>query len=229
MKIPSRVRRVDITQRTDSDSGNAEAFLTTQRLEIVNTYTNGEKSPAYMYDTVLRKWLDAVVMLLTAEVDGLPVVCLRSGVRPPLLLRRELEIPIPDKRIFHTLWELPAGLIENDEHGPEGIRKRAAIETLEETGYRLSEDDFEILTGAPFLSPGIIPERLYFALGRVEDIADRITPTGDGSPAEDGSGLWWIGIDDALALCEQGELVDTKTELGLWRLKARLRSQESSE
>ncbi len=225
MKIPGRVRRVDITGRTDA--GDAEAFLAQQRLEVVNTYTNGEKSPVYTYDTVLRKWLDAVVMLLTAEVDGSPVVCLRSGVRPPILLRQELEIPIPDKRIFHTLWELPAGLIENDEHGLEGIRKRAALETLEETGYRLNDDDFEILPGAPFLSPGVIPERLYFALGHVEDIADRITPPGDGSPAEDGSGIWWIGIDDALARCERGELVDTKTELGLWRLKARLRGQES--
>ncbi|MCP4599672.1 MAG: hypothetical protein GY847_03880 [Proteobacteria bacterium] len=229
MKIPGRVRCVEITQRAEADPGEENAFLRLERLHVVNTYSDGIKSPTYSYDSVLRKHIDAVVLLLTAEVEGSSMVCLRSCVRPPLLLRRELEVSVPDEKPLYTLWELPAGLIEKDESGLEGIRKRASIEALEETGYQIAAADFLILSGAPFASPGIIPERLHFALANIENIFLRDAPTGDGSIPEEGGGIWWIALDDALTRYESGELVfDLKTELGLRRLEAvQSHSQES--
>jgi ADP-ribose pyrophosphatase len=186
----------------------------------VNHYEDGTRSPAYFYDAVLRKWLDAVVLVLTAEVDGVLSVCLRSCTRPPLVLRQELDLPIADDSPLSTLWEVPAGLIEENDVGIVGIKGRAAVETLEETGYTVSRDDFTLMPGAPFLSPGVIPERIYFARAHISDLDARSHPTGDGSPVEDGAVIWWVPVAHALAMCEQGVIADTKTELALRRLAA---------
>lgn len=228
MKLPGRVRRVDITERSLAAPGDRDSFLTLHRLGVVNTYRDGKKSARYSYDGVLRRWLDAVALLLIAEIDGRLAICLRSCIRPPLLLRAGLSLPLEDEGIFHTLWELPAGLIEDTDQGLEGLKERAAIEALEETGYQLSGEDFTIMQSAPFVSPGVIPERLYFARAEVRDVSERSEPLGDGSPVEDGGGIWWVGIDEAIAMCERNEIVDLKTELGLRRIvAARVSSQEN--
>ncbi len=225
MKIPGRVRRVEITGRAEAEPGDQNTFLSLHRLRVVNVYDDASKSPEYTYDGVLRKWLDAVVLLLTAEVDGKLSVCLRSCIRPPVLLRKGCRLPVPDEGTFDTLWELPAGLIEDSDRGASGIVQRAATEALEETGYELAAEDFELLPGAPFVSPGVIPERLHFVRACVRDISERTTPQGDGSPAEDGGGIWWLDLDEGLHRCERGEIIDVKTELGLRRLVA-IRSRD---
>ena len=183
---------------------------------------DGEMSPIYSYDGVLRKWLDAVVIVLTGTLDGHDVVCLRSCIRPPVLLRDKTSLPIEDEAVFCTMWELPAGLLEEGDRGASGILKRASIEVMEETGYSVDSVHFAPLGGAPFASPGVIPERLHFVTARVDDIADRAKAAGDGSPAEDGGGIWWIPVRDAMEMCESGEIVDAKTELGIRRWAALL-------
>lgn len=220
MKQPSPVHHVEIVERMDLEPGDKSAFLNIQRLKLVNHYQDGTKSPVYLYDAVLRKWLDAVVLVLTAEIDGVLSVCLRSCIRPPLVLRQELELPVKDNSPLTTLWEVPAGLLEENDMGIGGIKDRAAAEALEETGYAVSQDDFSLMPGAPFLSPGVIPERIYFARAHIADVDARNNPTGDGSPVEDGAVIWWVPVDKAIALCEQGVIADTKTELALRRLAA---------
>ncbi|MCP4197368.1 MAG: hypothetical protein GY762_09470 [Proteobacteria bacterium] len=220
MTPPSHLHHVEIIERIALDPGDQNAFLNVQRLKLVNHYQDGTRSPEYYYDAVVRKWIDAVVLVLTAEIDNVLSVCLRSCIRPPLVLRQELVLPVDDDRPSTALWEVPAGLIEENDKGIEGIRSRAAAEALEETGYTISRDDFSLMPGAPFLSPGVLPERIYFARARIADVDARKTPTGDGSPVEDGGVIWWVSVESALTMCEQGVIADTKTELALRRLAA---------
>lgn len=220
MKIESRVARVEIASLKEAEASDPNPFLALKRLGVVNTYSDGTRSKVYSYDGVTRKWIDAVVIVLTTRIDGALAVCLRPCVRPTVLLRSSMKVPFPDERPFYTIWELPAGLVEENEVGEAGLRGRAAQEILEETGYRVDADRFAMMPGAPFVSAGVIPERLYFLTAHIDDILDRTDSEGDGSPSEDGGGLWWVTVDEAIELCEQGELVDMKTELGLRRLDA---------
>ena len=220
MRTPSRIRRVEIVSQREDDPADSHAFLKLQRLKVQNTFRDGGVGPIYSYDGVLRQWLDAVVLLLTGILDGEEAVCLRSCLRPPVLLRGQSAIPLEDEEPFYTLWELPAGLLEEGDRGTEGIKKRAAIEALEEAGYTLDWTQFAPVGRAPFASPGVIPERLHFVTARVPDILDRVPAAGDGSPAEEGGGIWWVGLNDGIRMCENGEILDVKTELGIRRLIA---------
>lgn len=226
MKPPSPVHHVEITERMDMDTADQVGFLSLQRLTLVNHYQDGSKSPPYIYDAVLRKWMDAVVLVLTAHVDRVLSICLRACIRPPLVLREELELPVPDERPSCTLWEVPAGLLEENDKGIAGIKNRAAAEALEETGYTIPAGNFSLLPGAPFLSPGVIPERIHFAHADVADVHGRTNPTGDGSPVEDGAIVRWFALSEALTMCEHGVIADTKTELALRRLADRERRGE---
>lgn len=214
------MRRVTITGRRDVAHPGPGAFLTLHHLRVESTYTDGTTGPEFAWDAVLREHIDAVVLLLVAEVDGHRCACLRSCVRPPLLLRDELSLPVEDERRHDFLWELPAGLLEDGDQGAEGIRRRAAIEVREETGYAVQPEDFELLPGAPFVCPGVLPERIHFAAARIDDPSAAADPPGDGSAAEERALIWWLPVEEGLAMCERGEIDDMKTELGLRRLAA---------
>lgn len=221
MKKSGHVEKVTITHRQDAPSLSEKNFLSLHHLRIKNTYLDGEVSREYSYDAVLRKWIDAVVLLLVGRVDGQDCVCLRSCIRPPLLLREGLHLPMPENRRYDFLWELPAGLLESDDTGLDGLRSRAKAEALEETGYLVNTESFEILPGASFVSPGVIPERLWFVRATIQDPSSRVVPQGDGSPVEEKAEIWWVPLVEADSMCNSGEIEDMKTELGLRRLLAR--------
>ena len=61
--------------------------------------------------------MDAVGIVLHTS-DGR--VCLRSSIRPPLAFRVGYSLPLPGND-DPTLFEIPAGLVEADEHGEEGL------------------------------------------------------------------------------------------------------------
>ena len=226
MKPARHVARVDVVRRIDAAPLPGRAFLSLHRLELENVYPDGAVSRPYAYDAVLRRYLDAVALLLTTGWDDAPRVCLRSCVRPPLLLRPSAVTPLEEPSRPPCLWELPAGLIEGDDKGAEGIRSRASAEAFEEVGVRIPADRFTILPGAPFVSPGVIPERLYFARAEVARPEDAQAPAGDGSPVEERAAIAWVALDEALDLCDRGEIEDMKTELGLRRLAALRRAGE---
>jgi ADP-ribose pyrophosphatase len=203
--------------------GGVHRYLTVHELEVRNEHQNGELGPRYTYECLSRKHLDAVVLLLHSRVLGRRCVCLRASLRPPLLLRAFAQLAMPDEGERFWLWELPAGLIEpSSDKGEMGIRFRASIEAEEETGYAVAAERFEILPGAPFLSPGVLPERIHFAAAEILDTDARSEAAGDGSPVEHGSVIEWIPLDEALGHAARGSLVDAKTELGLWRLVSKL-------
>ncbi len=222
MKLPGRIQNVEIVEKQKVGNGEESSYLTLYSLSVRNTYTDGTQSRPYRYEAVLRKWLDAVVLVLSSTIDGKICVCLRTCIRPPLLLRPTVDLPQPDNERTIAVMELPAGLIEGTDRGEEGLRARAVAETLEETGYQLSPSDFAPLGSSPFVTPGVIPERMIFLRATIEDVTLRSHPEGDGSPAEEGSDILWVGVDEALEMCNKGEIVDMKTELGIRRLKALL-------
>jgi ADP-ribose pyrophosphatase len=226
VKPAGHVARVDVVRRIDAAPLPGRAFLSLHRLELVNVYPDGAVSRTYPYDAVLRRYLDAVALLLTTGAGAATRVCLRSCIRPPLVLRSSAVVPFEEPARPPCLWELPAGLIEGGDVGAEGIRARAAAEAFEEVGARIPQERFAILAGAPFVSPGVIPERIFFARAEVERPEDASPPAGDGSPVEERAEIVWVMLDEALAMCDRGEIEDMKTELGLRRLGALGRASE---
>ena len=65
-------------------------------------------------------------------------------------------------------------------------------------------------------------EKFYFVAAEVDPAAQQPLADGDGSPMEEGARTRWLGLDEAIAACERGEIPDLKTELGLRRLRDHL-------
>lgn len=207
---------VQLVEDRTSASRCDEGFLRVRRLTLKNRYADGAESASYPYDVVERDALDAVGIILFAEASGERLVCLRSTLRPPLAFRSGYAIPIPDAA-EPVLWEIPAGLVEPDEHGEDGLRRCCARETLEEVGLGLAPDAFVRLGPAACLSPGVLAEKLHFFAARV-DPAQRGTPTEDGTPVEERAEVRFVPIEEALAACRDGRIADLKTETAIRRL-----------
>jgi 8-oxo-dGTP pyrophosphatase MutT (NUDIX family) len=100
------------------------------------------------------------------------------------------------------------------------VRATAAKETREETGYDVSPARFEPLGPPVFLTPGLCAEKIHYAYARIDRHAPRdVTAT---EVVELASEIAWVPLSDALSRAERGELQDSKTELGLRRLRDRL-------
>jgi len=184
-------------------------FLRLRRLSLRNRYEDGALSATYAYDMVERTALDAVAIVLVQRVEGEPRICLRSALRPPLGFREGSEQAVQ--------WEVPAGLIEPSEPGPAGVLACAVREALEEVGAKLSVEAFALLGGAVTLSPGVLAERLSFAVADV-DPETFVPPTEDGTPVEERAEVRFVPLSDALAACQSGVISDIKTELAIRRL-----------
>jgi ADP-ribose pyrophosphatase len=210
----------DLTAQTPSDKG----YLKVRRLRLRTRNADGTASEAYRYDAVDRAALDAVVVLMWAAREGAPrdpLVCVRKQLRPPLLLRRERELVVPDASAELELWELPAGLIEVHERGEEGVLECARRETEEETGFSLPVGDFARLGVPVYLSPGMCAEKIHLVKVRVPDPTLAVEAKGDGV-VEAGSTVAWWPLSECLARADEGAIEDAKTELALRRLRAEL-------
>jgi 8-oxo-dGTP pyrophosphatase MutT (NUDIX family) len=157
--------------------------------------------------------------------DAVAIVGLRyaptdpSHAHPLVALVRQ-ERPVLGK----ATWEIPAGLIEPHEQSMP--QHAAAREFLEETGY--TADTWQILV-RQYPSPGFSTEAVTIYLAKQTHPA---TP----EPAEpkpvdptEIDQVRWIPLDEALALCEKGEINDGKTILGLHLARLALNSATPSE
>jgi ADP-ribose pyrophosphatase len=181
-------------------------------------FADGTVSEPFEYDTIDRRWLDAVVIAAHFRGDdGRRRVILRSALRPPVALRSRERSPIPEKDTLGALWELPAGLVEEDEQSPEGLQRCAARELMEECGIEVAPEAMHALGPSAFPAPGVIGERHFFFHVEVDPSAMRV-PTEDGSALEKQAKLLMLPLDEALALTRSGEIEDEKTELSLRRL-----------
>lgn len=210
----------DLSDAMRSDEG----FIRVRRLVLKNQYEGGATSREYRYDCVERDAMDAVGIVLHADPAApgqRPRVCLRSSIRPPLALRPGYALPLKETSGDPTLYEIPAGLVEEGEDGEAGLRECAARETHEEVGLSVAPEAFAVLGPALFLSPGLVAEKLHFLTAKVDPSA--MGKAGeDGSPVEERARIAFVPVDEALAACRDGRIQDIKTEIGIRRLIERL-------
>jgi ADP-ribose pyrophosphatase len=209
----------------DSDERVGDGgFLALRRLRVRNQRADGSVSAQYVCDAVVRPFgQDAVVVAVYAKTERGIEILVRHGLRPTLTLGREPErAPLPEDKPGLFLTELVAGVVEEGDRGEAGLRARAAAEVHEEAGFLIDQDAVVLLGAGMFPSPGCLVEKFYFAAVAV-DPATQQPLEGDGSPMEEGARTTWLLLDDAIAACRAGALVDLKTELGLRRLRDHLR------
>ncbi len=204
-------------------------FLEIRRLRLRNRRADGTTSASYVCDSIARPYgQDAVVVAVFARRDDRVEVLLRDGLRPAVALGRDpAAAPLPEPRPALFLTELVAGIIEVSDHGEQGLRARAAHETLEEAGFAVDPDRVIVIGAGTLPSPGAMVEKFYFAAVEVEPAMQRPL-AGDGSPMEEGATTRWMALEDAIAACVRGELSDLKTELGLRRLRDYLAASDGA-
>lgn len=202
-------------------SAEPGGFLRRVSRRVCTVDVAGTRSRPLVYDEVDRSALDAVVvvphfMALNAQGEREVFVVLRSAIRPPLALRDSSRSPVAelDNR---GLWEVPAGLVEQDERGESGLRRAAIRELWEETGFVVEPARVHGLGSSTLPAPGVIAERQFFF--HVEVDPDKQEPPAlDGSPLEEAGEVIFVTLRSCLAAARAGQLADAKTELALRRL-----------
>jgi ADP-ribose pyrophosphatase len=214
-----RLRSIEIVADLTAESRCDEGFLRLRRLRLRNHYQDGTRSEVYPCDVVSRPGSDAVVAVLY-EIDGARRVrvLLRDAPRAPVYLRSAGRFVHPDPRVYLSLMELVAGLVEeSDGAGDSGLCRRAAIEAQEEAGVSVPAGEFRVLGGESFASPGTSDEKLRFCCARAV-LSAASAGAGDGSVMEQGASLVALELAEAIEACRSGAIPDMKTELGLLRL-----------
>lgn len=217
MPPPKRVETIHLHARQELGDG----FLRICRVTLSNAYDDGSTSARYEAEFLARpKGLDAVVVVLWRRgADGASLeVLLREGIRPGVTFGRiGVPLAVPDATTYVRLAEVVAGLVEPTDVGRSGLAARVCAEVLEEAGYRVDPAAVHWLGPPTFASPGVLPEKHHYAAVELSREALQLPPAGDGSPFEDGAITYWLALGEAMARCERGEIVDAKTELGLFR------------
>jgi ADP-ribose pyrophosphatase len=204
--------------REDVPVPSGPPFLEVQRETFRIRYASGELSEPFVYDTVARSRLDAVIVAAHFRAaDGRRHVYLRSALRPPVATRPLEARPVPERADLGSLWELPAGLVEEDERSPEGLAACAARELREELGFEVAPARLAPLGPSAFPAPGMIGERHFYFHVEV-DPAARAVPSEDGSPLERHAAVLSAPLDELIDVARSGGLEDVKTELALRRL-----------
>jgi ADP-ribose pyrophosphatase len=214
---PLPLHAIEVVEDRGPHEGE-RGFMNLRRLRLVAVFEGGERSEPFAYDAADRSRLDAVVVVAHFRgPSGERRVLLRSALRPPVALRPAEACPIPEPAWLGNMWEVPAGLVEEDERTPEGLRACAARELFEETGARADASAIQPLGPATFPSAGVIGERHFYF--HVEIAAGaRETPSEDGSALERGAVIVDVTLDEALDACRRGLIEDAKTEIALRRL-----------
>lgn len=216
------VPEIALEQLEDASPEQPPGFLRLVRRKLRATYPDGTQSAPFLYDEIDRRAVDAVVIAAHySESNSGHWVYLRSALRPPVVFRDPARSPSPARDPRGSIWELPAGLVEPGEQSLEGVRRGAARELHEELGFDVPPDRLVELGPSAFPAPGFIAERHFFFSVEV-DPAARADPGLDGSPLEAFGVVHAVRLDDAIALCRSGEIIDEKTELALRRLRERL-------
>jgi ADP-ribose pyrophosphatase len=205
----------DLTPTARCDEG----FLHLRRLRCQNRRADGSTSPAYRVDVIDRPVPDAVAVLLWRRGATGVEVLTRRTLRPAAYFRQGLPLAVPDPERYLTVEELVAGVLEPEDKGEEGVRRRAAAEVAEEAGYQVRPEDVELLGPAFFMLPGIVSEKIHPTAVEVAG-PPQAAPQGDGSPLEEGASVRWWPIHALLKACRQGEVADAKTELCVTRFLA---------
>jgi len=184
-------------------------FLKVKRGWFRLSYPNGDKSEQCLLDSIERKNYDASLIICHEVIDSARVVYLRSCIRPAISMRFSG---------MGNLWELPAGLIEQDETPAEA----AARECLEELGFPAEAEGMKSLGEFSMTMPSILAERLYFFEYEIPYGMKRKEPSGDGHALERNAKIMPVAISNAMGAIRRGELKDMKTEIAIRRFAERM-------
>ena len=208
---------VELEVLEDISPPQPPGFLRIVRRRLQLRLPNGHRSEPFVYDSIEREALDAVVIAAYYFERGIRHVYLRSALRPPVTLRGRERHEVRASTARRGLWELPAGLVETDEQSEQGIVRTVCRELEEELGFCVSDGSVVQLGPSTFPACGAFGERHYFFMVEV-DPDRRKEPTLDGSALESIGLVRGVALRAALALCAEGHIEDAKTELGLRRL-----------
>lgn len=186
-------------------------------------YPDGTISGVFNADYVVRG--DAVAILAYFKRNDEYYVYLRSCLRPPLAFRDYSASGLTEEQNIGNLWEIPAGCVEPEETGINGLKSASSRELMEEIGFDLPPKNFEFLGKRTFSSVGLSSERLYFLAVEVNP-ETRKEPSLDGHPMEYGGQVLEISLKSALKAIEDGYIIDGKSEIGLNRLARKLPSKD---
>jgi len=201
-----------------------DGFLRRLSRRVCTVSPEGAESTPLTYDEVDRRALDAVVVIphfvarSSAGTEQRYVV-LRSAIRPPVALRSAERSPLSEAE-NRNLWEVPAGLVEENERGWSGVRAAALRELAEETGYSVEEAALLELGPTTFPAPGVIAERHFYFEARVDPNEQQ--PVQLDGPLEEAGELIAVPLAECLRAVRAGQVPDAKTELALRRLHERL-------
>lgn len=191
-------------------------FLKIKRAKVKLHYENGEVSPEFEIDTVKRLQMNAVVILAHFDDNGVRKIYLRSAIRPALALD-SYDSELPEENSVGNQWEIPAGFVEPEEKGVEGLKQAASRELMEELGFNYTTDKFNLLGKRIFSAIGLCSERLFFFEIEVNP-EEQKQPTLDGHPFEENAAIITVPLEQAVNYISQGYLPDSKTEVGILRL-----------
>jgi ADP-ribose pyrophosphatase len=210
------VNAIEVVEDFSQAARCDEGFLQIRRLRVRNRRADGSTSPVYRVDVVDRPRLDAVAVLVVRGGE----VLTRMNLRPAAYFRKDKEPPLPDDRSHLYCEEIVAGLLENTDHGEEGLKFRAAEEVREEAGIVVQPSDIELLGPPFFVAPGIVSEKIFLCAVEVTG-KPTVTPEGDGSPLEESPPPSWRTVASLQAAIKSGEVQDAKTEIALARWLSR--------
>ncbi len=120
----------------------SETHFENQNLAVVTEKVRTSARPQGREWTIVRRKSSVVVAPLTSAQE--------------LILIHQERIPIGE-----TIWEVPAGQIDEEKDDPAEVALR---ELREETGYELASDGELLPLGDFFSSPGFTDERGFFFL-----------------------------------------------------------------
>lgn len=218
---PAPVRLTTIRERLRDETGFLRRI--SRELALEGPELPDAARRPFIYDEVDRVCLDAVVVIpyffARSERGGdVPFVILRSAARPPVLLRSRERFRGLLAGQAEPLWEAPAGLVEATEETEAGLRRAAARELLEETGFQVEPEQLLSLGAPGYPCPGVIAEKQYFFAAQI-DTQRQEEILCDGSPLEAIGELAVIALDRALGELSRFSAVDLKTEVALHRLR----------
>lgn len=142
--------------------------------------------------------------------DGATIL-LYNKQRGTVILTAQFRMPAfvshhPDGMLLET----PAGLL--DEDNPEDAIRR---EAEEETGYRI-QDARKLF--AAYMSPGSVTEQIHFFVAEYAD-ADKVGAGGGHAHEGEDIDVLEVPMNDALAMIEDGRIVDAKTIILLYHAR----------
>lgn len=143
----------------------------------------------------------------------------RAVVIAPLTADNKIVLVHQERvSIRATIWEMPAGQIDDETTDEKSASKVALRELREETGYELAPAGELIPLGHFYSSPGFTDERAFlFAARFVQRSADGYAPEEDEAILESRE----FSLDEIAEMIAEGRISDAHT-LSTWaRLRAR--------